>query len=236
MELPKTSAIVGIPAADIRVRSRKIWPPGMKISFWVGRSAPPDSTRLISGSRLRSAMSDARSALAQRPRVGRAAAHGRVARDQHALGVADHADAGHHAAADREAGPVARQRRQLEERGVRVDEQLDPLAGQAACPGPGAARRTSGRRRPAPWRARRPARPAGPAWRRAGPGTAPRAVSSVLARMVTRRTICAGCLRPPGTRRPERPETAARRARLGRAAPGGGRVPRSAGPSRRGRW
>ena len=63
MELPNTRAIVGIPAADIRVRSRKIWPPGMKISFWVGRSAPPDSTRLISGSRLRSAMSEARSDL-----------------------------------------------------------------------------------------------------------------------------------------------------------------------------
>ena len=60
MELPNTSAIVGIPAADIRVRSRKIWPPGMKISFCVGRSAPPDSTRLTSGSRLRSAISDAR--------------------------------------------------------------------------------------------------------------------------------------------------------------------------------
>ncbi len=62
VELPKTTAIVGMPAADSRVRSRKIAPPGMKISFWDGRSAPPDSTRLISGSRLASAMSLARSA------------------------------------------------------------------------------------------------------------------------------------------------------------------------------
>ncbi len=60
MELPKTSATVGTPAADSRVRSRKIWPPGMKISFCVGRSAPPLSTRLTYGSRLRSAISAAR--------------------------------------------------------------------------------------------------------------------------------------------------------------------------------
>ena len=51
VELPNTSAMVGMPAADSRVRSRKIRPPGMKISFWVGRSAPPDSTSEITGSR-----------------------------------------------------------------------------------------------------------------------------------------------------------------------------------------
>ena len=34
----------------------------MKISFWEGRSAPPDSTRLMQGSRLASAMSLARRA------------------------------------------------------------------------------------------------------------------------------------------------------------------------------
>src|SRR3954468_8637009 len=63
VELPNTSAIVGIPSADSRVRSRNIAPPGMKISFCVGRSAPPDSTRLITGSRLARAISSARSAL-----------------------------------------------------------------------------------------------------------------------------------------------------------------------------
>ena len=51
MELPNTSAMVGMPAAESLVRSRNIRPPGMKISFWVGRSAPPDSTRQISGIR-----------------------------------------------------------------------------------------------------------------------------------------------------------------------------------------
>src|ERR1700743_707253 len=43
--------MVGMPAADSRVRSRNICPPGTKISFWVGRSAPPDSTNEMTGSR-----------------------------------------------------------------------------------------------------------------------------------------------------------------------------------------
>ena len=51
VELPNTSATVGMPAAESRVRSRNICPPGMKTSFCVGRSAPPDSTREITGSR-----------------------------------------------------------------------------------------------------------------------------------------------------------------------------------------
>ena len=51
VELPKTSAMVGIPAAESRVRSRNICPPGTKISFCVGRSAPPDSTSDTTGSR-----------------------------------------------------------------------------------------------------------------------------------------------------------------------------------------
>lgn len=63
MELPNTTATVGMPAAESRVRSRKSAPPGMKISFWLGRSAPPDSTRLTTGSRFRSAISLARRAL-----------------------------------------------------------------------------------------------------------------------------------------------------------------------------
>ncbi len=62
VELPKTTATVGIPAAESRVRSRKRAPPGMKISFWDGRSAPPDSTRLMQGSRLAKAISLARRA------------------------------------------------------------------------------------------------------------------------------------------------------------------------------
>ena len=50
-----------MPAADSRVMSRKIWPPGMKMSFCVGRSAPPDSVSPIVGSRFSSAISLARS-------------------------------------------------------------------------------------------------------------------------------------------------------------------------------
>src|SRR5215472_4883787 len=49
-----------MPAADSRVRSRKSRPPGTKMSFWLGRSAPPDSTREITGSRFCFAMSLAR--------------------------------------------------------------------------------------------------------------------------------------------------------------------------------
>ncbi len=62
VELPKTTATVGMPAAESRVRSRKIAPPGMKISFWEGRSAPPDSTRLMQGSLFWRAISLARRA------------------------------------------------------------------------------------------------------------------------------------------------------------------------------
>ncbi len=61
MELPNTSAMVGMPAADSWVRSRNICPPGMKISFWVGRSAPPDSTSEITGRRFSNAIRLARS-------------------------------------------------------------------------------------------------------------------------------------------------------------------------------
>ncbi len=62
VELPNTTATVGMPAADSRVRSRNSAPPGMKISFCEGRSAPPDSTRETQGSRLAKAISLARRA------------------------------------------------------------------------------------------------------------------------------------------------------------------------------
>ena len=60
VELPKTSAMVGMPSADSSVRSWKICPAGTNRSDWVGRSAPPDSTRLINGSRFTRAISSAR--------------------------------------------------------------------------------------------------------------------------------------------------------------------------------
>ncbi len=60
MQLPVTSAIVGRPAAEAWVRLRKLAPPGTKISFCRGRSAPPDSTKPIAGRRLALATSWAR--------------------------------------------------------------------------------------------------------------------------------------------------------------------------------
>jgi len=63
VEFPNTSVTVGRPAADSRVRSRNVRPPGMKISFCVGRSAPPDSISEMSGSRFATAMSCARNDL-----------------------------------------------------------------------------------------------------------------------------------------------------------------------------
>src|SRR5258708_16287618 len=57
-----------------------------------------------------------------------AAVYGRVAGGDHGFGARDHADAADAAAADREAGAVTGQGRQLEERRVRVDQQLNALA------------------------------------------------------------------------------------------------------------
>jgi len=88
--LPKTSATVGIPAADILVRSRNIAPPGMKMSFWVFRSAPPDSISPITGSRFSAAMSIARSRLRWVHGLLAPPAHGRVGGDQHALHPGHH--------------------------------------------------------------------------------------------------------------------------------------------------
>ena len=76
------------------------------------------------------AIAIARSVFLHRRRRARAAAHRRVVGDDHALDVLDHADAGEHAGADREVGAPRGERRQLEQRGVGVDEQLDALAAQ----------------------------------------------------------------------------------------------------------
>ena len=65
MELPNTSASVGMPSDDSRVMLRKVSPPGMKPSAWVRRSAPPDSTSCTIGIRFCSATSIMRSALRQ---------------------------------------------------------------------------------------------------------------------------------------------------------------------------
>ena len=57
VELPNTSEICGMPAADAVVMSRKPRPPGTKISLCVGRSAPPDSVSWMVGSRFSRMMS-----------------------------------------------------------------------------------------------------------------------------------------------------------------------------------
>ena len=72
--------------------------------------------------------------LLDRHRGHRAAAHGRVVGDDHALDALDDADPGEHAGADREVGAPRGERRQLEQRGVGVDEQLDALAAQQLAP------------------------------------------------------------------------------------------------------
>ena len=108
--------------------SRNSLPPGMKISFWVGRSAPPDSTSATVGSRFSSAIWEARKIFLTVHGFERAALHRRVVGGDHALDALDHADAGDHAGADGEVGAPAGQRGQLEERDARVDQQLDPLA------------------------------------------------------------------------------------------------------------
>jgi hypothetical protein len=60
VELPKTRATVGRLAALARVMLRNEPPPGMKMSFCVGRSAPPLSTRLMLGSPFSAAICAAR--------------------------------------------------------------------------------------------------------------------------------------------------------------------------------
>ena len=80
---------VGMPAADSCVKFLKLAPPGTKISACLGRSAPADSVRLISGSRLVRAISIARSAFATDVGTLRAALDGRVVGDDDALDPAD---------------------------------------------------------------------------------------------------------------------------------------------------
>lgn len=63
--------------------------------------------------------------LSKRPRIAGAALDRRVVGDDHAFHAADRADAGDQAGADLEVAAVGGQRAQLQERGVRVDEQLD---------------------------------------------------------------------------------------------------------------
>ena len=124
-----------MPARDSRVRLRNTAPPGMKICDWVGRSAPLDSISWTRGSRLRSAISMARRVLRS--------PNGLVAppRTVGSLAVTTHSTP---ATGPTPVTPLAPpgsrspggQRRQLQERPVAVDQQLDPLPGQQLAPGP----------------------------------------------------------------------------------------------------
>src|SRR5215472_4952210 len=49
---PNTRQMVGMRSADRRVISRNPLPPGTNVCDWNGRSAPPDSVRLMIGRRL----------------------------------------------------------------------------------------------------------------------------------------------------------------------------------------
>ena len=100
VELPKTSAIVGIPAADSRVRSRKICPPGMKISFWRGQVGAAGLDEVDQRQPVLPGDLIARSVFFSVHGLLGAAAHGRVVGDDHALDALDHADAGDHAGPD----------------------------------------------------------------------------------------------------------------------------------------
>src|ERR1700739_2733907 len=97
VELPNTSATVGTPFADSSVSSWKVRPPGTNRSACVGRSAPPDSPRVVNRKPVDPRDLQRAQALAQRVRVRRAAADGRVVGADHALDAGDHTDAGHHA-------------------------------------------------------------------------------------------------------------------------------------------
>jgi hypothetical protein len=124
VEEPKTTLMVGMPAFDRAVRSRKVRPPRTKMSFWVRRSAPADSVRLMTGRRFSRAICRP-GGLGDRVRVHRPALDGGVGPADEALDAADHADARDGGAADVEVRAVADQRLELEER--------------AACRGPGRA-------------------------------------------------------------------------------------------------
>ena len=108
--------------------SRKILPPGMKISFCVGRSAPPDSTRLIVGSLFSWAIWAARNdffsvqgLLAPPFTVGSLATIMHSTPETTPMPVTM-------LRADGEVRAPARQRHQLEERRALVEQQLDALA------------------------------------------------------------------------------------------------------------
>ena len=72
--------------------------------------------------------------LRHRVAVHRTGLAGRVVGEDGALHPLDHPDAGDHVGAEVLVGAPGRQRRQLEERGVAIEEELDSLPGQELAP------------------------------------------------------------------------------------------------------
>ncbi len=125
---PNAAVIVGMPAFESRVSALKLAPPWMNRSAWRGRSAPADSFRLISGSRFSRAISWNRCPFFQV--VGFAAPPLTLM----SVPVIAHSTPSITPmpwTTPTPTGswvPQAGERRQLEERRVRIDECLDPLA------------------------------------------------------------------------------------------------------------
>ena len=108
--------------------SRNSLPPGMKISFWVGRSAPPDSTRATVGSPFSSAICEARKIfLTVHGLLAPPFTDGSLAVIRHSTPSITPMPVTTLAPTVKSDAPAG-QRRQLQERRALVDQQLDPLA------------------------------------------------------------------------------------------------------------
>ena len=94
MELPKTTAIVGMPAADSRVRSRKMRAAGDEDLLLGGQVGAAGLDEADHGQPVGEGDLVGAQRLLQRPRVAGAAAHRRVVGGDQALDALDHADAG----------------------------------------------------------------------------------------------------------------------------------------------
>ena len=134
VELPKTSATVGIASRGQL---------GELVEDPAGRDEQVGLRRQVGAARLHQVHHrqpvdpgdlQGPQGLAQRVRVHRAAAHGRVVRDDHALDAGDHPDPGHDAGADGEARCPTRPARTAPGTGCPGREQLDPLPDQQPAP------------------------------------------------------------------------------------------------------
>ena len=94
-----------MPRAESWVWLRNHLPPVTNTSAWVGRSAPPDSTKLIMGRRFSRAMSCARSVLATECGLDEPPREVGSRARQHAFDRRDDADTSHTVGPGGEAGP-----------------------------------------------------------------------------------------------------------------------------------